>query len=237
MCKAELSASAELEESHKGRASSQSPLAQRLPFSLLSKSIITHSHSTLSTPTIMLRLNFFLALLSLLIGISSAHTDLVGAAESKPPPPVVVHIEKIQELVVEMESAVKKWDGDVLTGLGIMSASDSLLEAIANGTETAKGLEKKMNAAKAIKVKRATKKLLKQIESSLGSMLQSKILFDHAGLTSLMISKLEETKESAEGFIAAIVEKLKVGKGQGRRLGEKISKAFDSAIADWSKEP
>lgn len=183
---------------------------------------------------IMLLLNLFLTLLSLLVGASSVGAGLVGTVESTPA--IVGHIKEVQNQTVEMASIVKNWDGDIVTALPILSASGSLLQAIEDGTGTAANLSKDMSVGEAIKVKRATKELLKHIESSLDTITGSKLLFDHAGLTSMMISKIEDTKKAAEGLIAAIVDKLPVGKGIGRKLGRKISAAFDSAIADFSGE-
>ncbi|KAG6357182.1 hypothetical protein INS49_015060 [Diaporthe citri] len=182
----------------------------------------------------MLISNFCLTLLSLLIGVSAAHADLVETVESTPA--VIDHLKEVQSQTVEMALVVEKWNGDILDAIAILTASDSLLKAIDDGTDTARDLPKKMTTRQAIKVKRATKELLKHIKSSLGTIARSKPLFDHAGLTSTMMSKLEETKEGAEKLIAAIVDKLRVGKGIGRKLGRKISAAFDYAIEEFSKE-
>lgn len=182
----------------------------------------------------MMLLNLFLTLLSLLVGASSVGARLSETVESTPA--IVGHIKQVQNQTVEMASIVKNWDGDIVSALPILSASGSLLQAIEDGTGTATNLSKDMSVRQAIKVKKATKELLKHIESSLGTITGSKLLFDHAGLTSMMISKLEDTKKAAEGLIAAIVDKLPVGKGIGRKLGRKISAAFDSAIADFSGE-
>lgn len=182
----------------------------------------------------MLIFNLFLTLLSLLIGVSTAHADLVEAVESTPA--VVEHLKEVQKQTVEMALIVEKWNGDIIDAIAILTASDSLLEAIDDGTDTTKNLPKDMTTRQAIKIRRATKELLKHIKSSLGTITRSKPLFDHAGLTSMMISKIEETKEGAEKLIAAIVDKLSVGKGIGRRLGRKISAAFDDAIKEFSKE-
>lgn len=176
-----------------------------------------------------------LFLLSLLGDGNSVHAEGVESVESTPA--IVNHIQKIQNLTVEMASVVKDWNGDLLDALAITVASKSLIDSIESGTETAIGSEK-MSVRKAIKVKRATKQLVVVIKSSLGTITDSKLLFDHAGLTSIMISRLEKTKEAADDLIAAIVDKLpRVGRRIGRKLGRKIGAAFDSAIAKFSNEP
>lgn len=180
-------------------------------------------------------LNFLLTLLSLLISVSAAHADLMETVEFTPA--VIDHIKEVQNQTIEMASVVEEWSGDIIEALKVMIASTALIKAIEDGTETATNLPEDMNTSQCIKVKKATKELLEHIESSLATIIRSKLKFDHAGLTSTMISKIEETKEEAEKLIAAIVDKLSVGKGIGRRLGKKISAAFDSAIADFSKEP
>ncbi|KAI7779006.1 hypothetical protein LA080_001436 [Diaporthe eres] len=183
----------------------------------------------------MLMLTFLLALLSLLIGVSAAHAGHVETVESTPA--VLEHLKEVQNQTVEMALVVEKWNGDIIDSIFILAASNTLIKAIEDGTDTAKNLPKDMTTRQCIRVKRATKELLEDIKSSLGTITRSKPLFDHAGLTSTMISKIEDTKEAAENLIAAIVDKLSVGKGIGRRLGKKISAAFDSAIEDFSKEP
>ncbi|POS77885.1 hypothetical protein DHEL01_v203724 [Diaporthe helianthi] len=176
-------------------------------------------------------LHFFLVVLPLLLGI---HADVLESAGSTPA--IVSHLEEIQELTIEMASMVQNWDGDVVTSVPITIASDSIIKAIESGTETATN-SKKMSVSKAIKVKRATKNLLKAIESSLGTVASKKALFDHAGLTSTMISRLKDSKGAAATLNGAIVEKLpKVGKKVGEKLGRKIVAAFDSAIAHFSDE-
>lgn len=137
---------------------------------------------------------------------------------------------------MELAVVIKKWNGDIMGALDISTASDSLLKAIEDGTEAAK-ISKKMGSHKALKVNKATKKLLKAIKSSLATITRSKALFEDSGLTSIMISSIEEDRAAAENLIAAVVDKLpSAGKRIGRKLGRKISDAFDSAIADFSKE-
>lgn len=182
----------------------------------------------------MLIFNLFLTFYTLLVGISGVHANSLENAESTPI--IVGHIKNIQNQTLELAAAVEKWNGDIMDALGISIASDSLLQSIKDGTEAAKE-SKRMGGGKGLKIKRATKKLLKAIESTLATILRSKGRFEDAGLTSLMISRIEEDKEAAEDLIAAIVDKLRVGKGVGRRLGRKISKAFDSALAEFSKKP
>ncbi|KAH8771823.1 hydrophobic surface binding protein A-domain-containing protein [Diaporthe sp. PMI_573] len=180
-------------------------------------------------------LNLFLTLFSLLVGIGRVHADSIEPADSTPA--IVNHIKEIQNLTAEMALVVQNWNGDILDALAIRSASSSLIEAIETGTETATQ-SKKMSVRKAIKVKRATKKLVEVTRSSLNTITDSKLLFDHAGLTSTMISRLEKTREAADTLIAAIVDKLpRVGKRIGRKLGRQIATAFDSAIAEFSDEP
>lgn len=177
----------------------------------------------------------FLVLFSLLGGRNSVHAEPIEPVESTPA--IVNHIKEIQNLTVEMASVVKNWNGDVLDALAITVASNSLIDSIESGTETATNSDK-MSVRRAIKVKRATKKLLVTIQSSLDTITDSKQLFDHAGLTSIMISRLEKTKEKANDLITAIVDKLpRVGKRTGRKLGRQIGAAFDSAIAKFSNEP
>lgn len=176
-----------------------------------------------------------LSLFSLLGGGSRVHAERIEPVESTPA--IVNHIKEIQNLTVEMASVVKDWKGDVLDALAITAASNSLIESIESGTKTAIDSDK-MSVRKAIKVKRATKELVVVIKSSLGTITDSKLLFDHAGLTSIMISRLEKTKKAADDLITAIVDKLpRVGKRIGRKLGRQIGAAFDSAIADFSNEP
>lgn len=177
----------------------------------------------------MLLLHFFLVVLPLLFGI---HADVLEPAV----PEIVNSIEDIQKLTIEMASVVQKWNGDIVGALPITEASDSLIKAIEDGAETAKKSQK-MKIRAALKVKKATKKLLKDTESSLGTITSSKARFDNAGLTSIMVSRLQETKTAADTLIGAIVDKLpKAGKRVGRKLGKKIAAAFDSAIAEFSKE-
>lgn len=228
-------ASTEVEDPIKVGSPSQNILGRACFFpSRISKTTIKHSHSDLSTPDIMLVLNFFLTLLSLLIGISSVHADHVETVESTPE--IVAHIEDIQAETQAMALIVEAWNGDVEEATIIPVASDSIIKAVKDGTETARKLPKKMSVGKAVKVKRATKKLIKDIEASLGTITGKKLLFDDAKLTSTMIGKIEETKKESEAFIGAIVEKLpRAGKGIGRRLGRKISAAFDAAIKRMTK--
>lgn len=201
----------------------------------ISKANIIGIHPYWENLDIMHVLNIFLTLFSLLVGISSAHAEPLELLDATPG--IVNHIKEIQDLTVEMATVVQNWNGDVLDALAITAASNSLIEAIEDGTKTATNSEK-MKVKHAIKVKRATKKLVEVIKSSLNTITRSKLLFDHAGLTSIMISRLEETKEAADTLIAAIVDKLpKVGKRIGRKLGRKIAAAFDSAIEEFSKEP
>ncbi|KAG8159410.1 hypothetical protein KVR01_011071 [Diaporthe batatas] len=177
----------------------------------------------------MLLLHFFLVVLPLLLGI---HADVV---DDQPTPEVVNSIQNVEKLTVEMASVVQKWNGDVLAALPINDTSDSLIKAIKDGAETAKK-SKKMGVGEALKVKKATKQLLKEIKSSLGTITSSKPKFDNAGLTSIMKARLQETKTASDSLIEAIVDKLpKVGKRIGRNLGKKIAAEFDSAIAEFSK--
>lgn len=179
----------------------------------------------------MLLLHFFLVVLPLLLGIHADVLESPGAT-----PEIVSSIEEIQKLTVEMASVVQKWNGDIADALPITAVSDNVIKAIEDGTKTAKN-SNKMKVGAALKVKKATKKLLKEIESSLGTITSSKAKFDHVGLTSTMASRLRETKEAADALIGAIVDKLpKAGKRIGRNLGRKIAAAFDSAIEEFSKE-
>lgn len=232
--KAEL-ASTELEHPiNVGRATQSNSFHLRIFLSRIFKIILTNIHPSFPIPAIMLILNFFLTLLSLLMGVGSAHADLVETVESTPA--IIERLKDIQNQTVEMASVVKNWNGDILVSVPILTSSDSLLKAIEDGTNTATGLPKKMTTREAIRVKRATKELLEHINSSLNTIVLAKRLFDDAGLTSTMLGRLEQTKEGAEKLNAAIVEKLPAGKGIARRLGRKISAAFDSAIAEFSKE-
>lgn len=203
-------------------------------FSHICKTTNISIQSSWENLDIMLVLKFFLVTLPLLLGIHASVLETAGYTYT---PAIVEGIKEIQGSTEEMASVVKNWDGDVLAALPITAASNAVMEAIKSGTETA-NKSKKMGVGKAIKVKRATKELLKVLESSLGTITSTKALFDHAGLTSIMRSRLEETKEAADALIGAIVEKLpKVGRKTGRKLGRKIAAAFDSAIADFSAEP
>lgn len=182
----------------------------------------------------MLILKFFLTLLSLLIGIGSADANLADEVDSTPA--IIEHIGNIQSKTVEFAAVVEKWDGDVMDALSIEDASDSVIQAIQDGTKTATDLPENMTTRQAVKVKTATKKLLKDIESSLGTITGKKLLFDDAGLTSMMVGRIEDTKAESEGLVAAIINKLPLGKGIARRLGKKISAAFDAALAQLSQE-
>lgn len=182
----------------------------------------------------MLILKFFLTLLSLLIGISSADANLMEEDDSTPA--IVEHIGNIQSKTVEFAAVVGKWDGDVMDALSIEDASDSVIQAIQDGTKEATDLPKKMTTRQAVKIRTATKKLLKDIESSMGTITGKKLQFEDAGLTSMMVGRIEDTKAEAEGLIAAIINKLPLGKGIARRLGAKISAAFDGALAQFPQE-
>lgn len=183
----------------------------------------------------MLLFQCFHAFFGLLICIGSVGFTLAETAQSTPA--LVEHIKQIQDQTVEMASIVGDWNGDVLEAIKIQGAADSIVTAIQDGTKTATNLPKKMRNSEAMKVKRATKELLKHIKSSLGTITGRKLEFEEAGLTSAMIDNIEDTKKATEDFIAAIVDKLKTGKGIARRLGKKINAAFDAALADLSKGP
>lgn len=185
----------------------------------------------------MILFNFFYAFFSLLICIGSVGFTLAETAHLQSTPSLLKHIEQIQDQTVEMASIVGDWNGDVLEAAKIQGAADSIITAIEDGTETATKLPEKMKNREAIKVKRATKELLGHIKTSLGTITGRKLEFEDAGLTSAMIDNIEDTKRATQDFIAAIMDKLKSGKGIARRLGEKISAAFDAAIADLSTGP
>lgn len=192
-------------------------------------------HLRLSDSDIMHLFQFFYAFFSLLICIGSVGFTHAETAVSTPA--LVDHIKQIQDQTVEMASIVGDWNGDVLEAIKIQGAADSIVTAIQDGTKTATNLPEKMRTSEAMKVKRATKELLEHIKSSLGTITGRKLEFEDAGLTSAMIDNIEDTKKAAQDFIAAIVTKLKAGKGIARRLGNKISAAFDAALADLSTGP
>lgn len=206
--------------------------------SRISETIITHIHRGLSDSDIMHLFQFLHAFFSLLICIGSVGFTVAETAHLQSTPSLLKHIEQIQDQTVEMASVVENWNGDVLDAVAIQSAADSIISAIQDGIKTATNLPERMRNSEAIKVKRATKELLGHIETSLGTITGRKLEFEEAGLTSAMIDNIEDTKKETQDFIAAIIEKLsKAGKPIARRLGNKISAAFDAALAELSTDP
>lgn len=186
----------------------------------------------------MLLFQFFQAFFSLLICIGSVGFALAETAHLQVTPAILDHIQQIQDHTVEMGSIVGDWNGDILEAIKIQGAADSIITAIEDGTETATKLPEKMPNREAIRVKRATKELLEHIKTSLGTITGRKLEFEEAGLTSAMVDNIEDTKKATQDFIAAIITKLKKSaKPIARRLGNKISKAFDAALEDLSTSP
>lgn len=183
----------------------------------------------------MLFFSFFLSLLSLLLGISSVRADLSDA--NAPTPAVVDSIKNVQKEVADLASAVEHWSGHIVETFNITAASKSIVKSINEGIETAEK-QKKMTVGQAIKVKKVTKDLVGQIESTVDTLIRNKLLFSHAGINDIMINKIEKQKEQAAKLIDTIVGKLpKVGKKTGRKLGRQINAAFDVAIAAFHKLP
>ncbi|KAI3394916.1 hypothetical protein diail_2088 [Diaporthe ilicicola] len=182
----------------------------------------------------MLFLDFFLGLLSLFLGMSSVHASPIAALA--PTPTVVDSIKDIQKETAELAATVQHWSGHVIEALNISQASASLLRSIDEATETAKESDK-MSIGQALKVKKATKNLLKEIKSSVDVAIDHKILFDHAGLNRVMVKEFKTMQGKSAKLIKTIVDKLPgIGKGIGRRLGRKINKAFDTAIEAFSED-
>ncbi|KAK2595830.1 hypothetical protein N8I77_013623 [Diaporthe amygdali] len=182
----------------------------------------------------MLILKICLTLFSLLLGVASVHAEVAEAVRSTHP--IVDHIRDVQQQTLDLAAAVQNFSGDTFDSFPISRAGRNLLKAIEEGTETAKS-SKKVSVTIAIKIKTATKKLLKDIESSLAILIHAKPKLDHAGITIIMVSKLKDDQEEANRFIAAIVDKLPpVGKRTGRKLGKKIAAAFEFAISVFSEE-
>lgn len=202
--------------------------------SLISKSIITHIHLE---SDIMLVFQFFHAFFGLLICIGSVGFALAETAHLQVTPAILDHIKQIQDHTVEMGSVVGDWNGDILEAIKIQAAADSIITAIEDGTKAANKLPEKMSNGEAMDVKRATKELLKHTKTSLGTITGRKLEFEEAGLTSAMVDNIEDTKKATQDFIAAIITKVKIGKGIARRLGKKISAAFDAALEDLSTSP
>ncbi|KAL1860277.1 hypothetical protein Daus18300_009331 [Diaporthe australafricana] len=183
----------------------------------------------------MLVFKFFLGLLSLLVGVSSAHAGLLDTR--KPPPPIVNNINKVRKEVADFGSAVEHWSGNIIETSNITAASKSIIESINEGIETAeKG--KKLSIRQAIKTGRAAKELVQQIQSTVDILVREKPLFSHAGLNDIMISKIGKQKELASKLIDTIVGKLpKIGRKKGRKLGVRINAAFDVALTAYRKLP
>ncbi|KAJ4386609.1 hypothetical protein N0V93_009507 [Gnomoniopsis smithogilvyi] len=134
----------------------------------------------------------------------------------------------------KLDAILQQWDGTVQGAFPINSQTSAILSAIKQGIKEAEE-SKKLRILGALKVKRATKHLIKDTKNVTMDLVYMKDRFKAISLGATVKGNLKKIQDASNEFNKVVVMKLpRIGRPIGRHLGRRVDKIFKKAIADNS---
>lgn len=166
---------------------------------------------------------------------------LVSADEPAAQAPNRVILNAVNAIANEtrtLDEILQAWDGTLTGALQINSQTSKIMKAIAEGTKAANS-SRRLNIRNALRVGRATKRLIRDTRNVTGDLVFMKDRFRAITLAGMVKANLKKIQAASDAMNKVVVRKLPgIGRPIGRRMGRRVHKIFQRAIDEYdSKDP
>ncbi|KAJ4408643.1 hypothetical protein N0V82_009658 [Gnomoniopsis sp. IMI 355080] len=142
----------------------------------------------------------------------------------------------IAEETRKLDVILQQWDGTVAGAMDINSQTSNIMQAIRQGMKETEDSEK-LHVSGALKVKRATKHLIRDTKNVTMDLIYMKDRFRAITLAGSVKSNLKKMQDLSGDFNKVVVAKLpRIGRPIGRHLGRRINKVFQNAIEEYESD-
>lgn len=150
---------------------------------------------------------------------------------------VIIHqLDILQTETRQLNTALDLWDKSLIGAIDVSTQTEKLLQVTNNATTMISTHAKKLGILSALHVKGHTKRLIKDIQISVGHIGSLKEDFKKVGLAQTVLTGLTEQQTASKQMNDAVIPTLPwIGKGIGRGLGRKITRIFQDTIDEYKK--
>lgn len=150
---------------------------------------------------------------------------------------VIIHqLDILQAETRQLNTALDLWDKSLIGAIDVSTQTENLLQVTKNATTMISLHGKKLGILGALHVMGHTKRLIKDIRTSVGHIGRLKEDFKSVGLAQTVLTSLTEQQTASKQMNDVVVPTLPwIGKGIGRGWGRKINRIFQDTIDEYKK--